>query len=121
MLKSTSNTSETIYDEEVQEQFENWVIDAGIKIRFNTATYFIEVKTEDVANPILKMAGFRKEKITKTLHVVTNRPGYLIGEGGKVINKYTEIFAGLGIDTVALHEIRCQDSLLRGIKRKLKE
>lgn len=120
MLKDTKITSETIYDPEIQEEFENWVIDSGIKIRFNTATYFIEDVLEYTANPILKLIGINKKKITRILHVVTNRPGFLIGECGKIINKYTEILARLGIDEIKLHEIRCQDSLLRGIKRKIK-
>lgn len=112
---------ETVYDEKVENQFENWLIESGLKIRFNTATYYIEIKKRNLIYSLLKKFGLNVKDEIKTLHVVTNRPGYLIGYTGSIINKYKELLASqCGIDDVIIHEIRCQDSLIRGIKRKIK-
>jgi hypothetical protein len=46
----------------IQDEFENWIIEAKLKIRFNTATYFIEKKKENSTIPLLGMVGFGKEK-----------------------------------------------------------
>lgn len=118
MLKKR-DTTETIYDPNVQHHFEDWLMEAGVKIRFNTATYFIEIKKMNKMYTLLKKMGLISKDQINTLHIVTNRPGYLIGKAGIIINKYTEILRCFGIDRIRIHEIRDQDVLLRGIKRKI--
>lgn len=121
MAENKCDVIETIYDLDVQDQFENWLIESGIKVRFNTATYFIEMRKRNNLYSFLRKIGLNvKDEIT-TLHIVTNRPGWLISINGSLINKYKEIFAGQGIDNVIIHEVRDQDVLLRGIKRKIKD
>ena len=121
MLTKVNEELENLHDCIIQDQFENWLIDSGIKVRFNTATYFIDFVTEDITNPILKLFGFRKKKIILTLHVVTNRPGFLIGEAGSIINKYKKIFSEIGIDIIKIHEVKDQGVLHRCVNRKIKQ
>ena len=109
----------TIFDSGVQDHFEDWVIEAGVKIRFNTATYFMETKKRNKVYSLLQKIGFNIKSEINIMHVVTNRPGYLIGKAGIIINKYEKLLSGFGIDKVTIHEITSQDALLRGIKRKI--
>ena len=105
---------------EVQEVFEDWVIESGLKVRFNTATYFTKTRKLFCIKSILSLFKLAKAVEEKTLYVVTSQPGYLIGKGGVFVRKYEEIFKSLGYSKVVILESRNQDQIVKGVRRKLR-
>jgi hypothetical protein len=115
----------TLYDPELQNYFEDWLLEAGLKIKFNVVTYYIENKKRPTIYKILKRLGFDVNDEINTLIVVTNRPGVLIGKYGRLIGKYKLIFTNKryvrGIDDVKIVEVRDPYRISIGIRAKIRE
>lgn len=119
----------TIFDRNLSDYFENWIVESGIKMKFNTVSYYIEKqvlpKPTGLWDHFLQTICIRVPDTKNIMHVVTNMPGYLIGRGGHLIDKYVAIFTNpelvQGIDEVELHEVKAQENLWKGVKRKSKE
>lgn len=129
MSGNRSKVPGTIYDRKLSDYFENWVVESGVKMKFNTVTYYIEKqvlpKPTGLWDHFLRSICLRVPDTKNIMHVVTNMPGALIGRSGHLIDKYTDIFTNpelvQGIDEVQLHEVKAQENLWKGVKRKTKE
>jgi len=116
----------TLYDPKIQHFFENWVIESNLKIKFNVATYYIESKKRNKFILLLKMIGFKKiVDERRILRVLTNQPGYLHGKDGALFNRYRTIFTDKkhvrDIDDVVVIEVKDQERILKGVKRKIND
>lgn len=120
---STPNSKRaTIYDPLLQGLFEDWVLEADLKVKFNVATYYIETESKKGGFPFLRNTSKLNIKEKKILKVLTNQPGYLIGRSGEILKKYTNLIkASLPeIDEVEVIEVKDQERILRGVKKKLR-
>lgn len=121
MSKSLNIPRITTGDYNVQKVFEDWVLESTVDLKQNVATYFIYNKKRGKMYSLLKRIGFNIKDGNIILHVVTDRPGFLIGRAGTRINKYKEIFTNMGIDEVFISEVKEQYQISRGIKRKIQD
>lgn len=117
----------TIFDPKIWDFFENWIIESGIRLRFNTATFYVEkrkIPPSGWREAFCQRMGLTVQNEETILHVVTNKPGKLKGADSILFRRYCLIFTDKhyveGIDRVEMHEVKDQEKLLEGIQRKLK-
>jgi hypothetical protein len=107
----------------IQNAFEDWMIEARLKVRRNVATYYIERKERSWIFSFFKKLGFKVKCEDTILHILTNVPEFLMTHGGSLYFKYNDIFTKgdriQGIDEIQITKVKDQNQIMRGIRRKL--
>lgn len=104
---------------------EDWIVESGVKMKFNTITYYFEtipVYPKTLWDHLLQSIGVRKKKTKLIMHIVTNVPGYLIGRAGNIIDRYRSRLIDVvpDLDDIQLHEVKSPEDLWKRVKRKIK-
>lgn len=117
---SPNKNTITIYDSKLQNLFEDWIIESGLKIKFNVVTYLIETQRDPPS--FLQKIGLTPHRERKVFRVLTNQVDILKGESGSLLTKYSQLFCEQFplLDDVIISEVKDQDRILKGVKRKLK-
>ena len=99
----------SLFDERVTALFVDWVASAGLDNEL-VNSFYIQYRYMETSNWYLRWI-LKKIFPKPILHVVSRRPGALIGKGGKLMEEYKNYFIRLGFKNVLIHEMSNPDTI----------
>ena len=84
----------------------DWMVDSGaLGSAHEQTSFYVQYRHEEKINKFLRFV-FKLLFPKPTLHLVTTRPGYFIGQSGLRLKEYYQRFRALGYCNVLVHEVR---------------